>query len=417
MNIHHYYRKFLEKSRAFFSSVRIPGKWINITLFAVFIMVIILIVISRSLGVGPGKSRHIDISISPQFENLFGKDLANALINEFEKQRPDLRIKKSNEGASLLFFDDSEFGRLRSNSELLSLGPYIDTKTKEEELAAEQDVSNTQWALPLLSFMDILFYNIDILQSVNFDRPPKTHAEFLAAAKAVAHTGEGQNAVYSFALDLADPQGPRRNLYPWVWAAGGEIYTLRDSASASNNAPVLSRTAVDTIAFFAQFHREGLLSPGQKTSAQRLEEFAKGKIAMITGSTRDIAFLQRGANNINFGITAIPGTAQGKNRLGLFRIYVGISADCPLPDQAWTFISFITGKSQILAEALSAIPGSLPAVFPGEYIVKNPLYSKAWDIFEASEIVEYRVDYPSEEEIERLVRDKIREWGGLGNRE
>jgi len=433
----------MEKSRVFFSAARLPGKWINIILLAVLVVVIALIVLSRISG-GPVISRHIDISVSSQFENLFGRDMANALIKDFEKQHPDLRITKANEGGDILFFDDSEFGRLRSGSKLLALNPYIaantpDGETNTEQIVPEQDA---QWALPLMSFMDLLFYNIDILQTANFDRPPKTRAEFLAAARAVAQTNAGQNAVYSFALELH--QGARQNIYPWIWAAGGEI-CASGNASSSNDAPVLSRIAVDTIAFLGQLHREGLLSPGRGTGVQRLEpqpdpqdvepevrgsplepqpspkgegspleEFAEGKIAMITGSARDFAFLQRRA--INFGITAIPGTTQGKNRLGLSKIYAGISADCALPNEAWAFLSFIAGKSQILAEALIAIPGSISATFPGEYIVKNPLYSKAWDIFEAAEIVEYRSDDPSEEEKEHLVMKKIREQG-VANRE
>jgi ABC-type glycerol-3-phosphate transport system substrate-binding protein len=408
VNILYYYRKFKEKSSAFFYAVRLPGKWINIILLAVLIVVIALVVLSRFDG-SPGKSRHIDISVSPQFENLFGKELASALIMDFEEQRPDLRITKVEEGADILFFDDSEFSRLRSGLKLLSLNPYIAANTQNgamEQNVPEQNVrdQDTQWALPLMSFMDLLFYNIDILQAANFDRPPKTHAEFLAVARAVSNTNAGQNAVYSFALDPADPQVARRNIYPWIWAAGGEIY-----AASANDAPALSRIAVDTIAFFGQLYREGLLSPERKTGAQRLEEFAEGKIAMIASSARDLAFLQSGARNINFGVTAIPGTTQGKNRLGLSKIYAGISADSALPDEAWAFLSFIAGKSQVLAEALTAIPGSIPTVFPGEYIVKDPLYSKAWDIFEAAEIVDYRSDDPSEEETERLVREKIRE--------
>jgi multiple sugar transport system substrate-binding protein len=260
--------------------------------------------------------------------------------------------------------------------------------------------------------MDLLFYNIDILQAANFDRPPKTRAEFLTVARTIARTHEEQDIVYGFALDLT---GARRNIYPWIWAAGGEICApprvaatdASRSDASPNEPPVLSRTTVDTIAFFAQLHSEGLLSPGRDNGG--LEKFAEGKVAMITGSARDIAFLQR--RTINFGITAIPGTTQGKNRLGLSKIYAGISADCALPNEAWAFLSFIAEKSQVLAEALTAIPGSIPADFPRAYILKDPLYSKAWDIFEAAEIVEYRSDDPSEEEIERLIIEKLRESG------
>jgi ABC-type glycerol-3-phosphate transport system substrate-binding protein len=404
VSIHHYSRKFKEKSRAFFSTVGLPAKWVNIILLAVLIVVIALIAVSRLTG-RPVISRHIDISISPQFESLFGADLAGALIKDFEKQHPDLRITKDAEGADILFFDDREFGRLRSGSKLLSLNPYTAARTEAD---IEQGVSgqDTQWALPLASFMDLLFYNIDILQAAKFDRPPKTRVEFLAVARAVANAGEGQDAVYSFALDRS--QGARQNIFPWIWAAGGEICV----ADEATEAPVLSRATLDAIAFFGLLYREGLLSLGRETGEQRLETFAKGKIAMITSSARDIAFLQR--RSINFGITAIPGTAQGKYRLGLSKIYAGISADCALPDEAWVFLSFIAGKGPVLAEALSAIPGSLPAAFPAEYILNNPLYSKAWDIFEAAEIVENRGD-PSEEETERLVMAKIREQGIVGD--
>jgi len=399
VNILNYSRKFMEKSKAFFSAFRLPGKWINIILLAALIVVITLIVLSRISG-EPGLSRHhIDISISPQFEILFGEDLAETLIKDFEKQRSDLRITKASENADILFFDDGEFGRLRSGSKLLALNPYIAPNTRDVGADIEQDsTQDAQWALPLMSFMDLLFYNIDILQAANFDRPPKTRAEFLAAARAVVRANERQNAVYSFALDLS--QGPRRNIYPWIWAAGGEITT-----HVSNEQPVLSRAALDTIAFFGQLHSEGLLYPGPETGARQMAEFAEGKIAMITGSARDIAFLQR--HSLNFGITAIPGTTQGKNRLGLSQIYAGISSDCALPDEAWNFLSFIAENGPVLAETLTAIPGSLPAAFPGDYIVKNPLYSKAWDIFEAAEIVDD--DNPSEEETERLVMMRINE--------
>jgi multiple sugar transport system substrate-binding protein len=393
----------MEKSKVFFSSVRLPGKWINIILLAVLIVVIALIVVSRCTGRGGISRHHIDISISPQFENLFGRDLASALIRDFEKQRPDLRITKAAEGADILFFDDSEFGRLRSGSKLLALNPYIPANTQEGEASIEQNPGqDAQWALPLMSFMDLLFYNIDILQAANFDRPPKTRAEFLAVAKAVANTGAGQDSIDGFALALS--QGARLSIYPWIWAAGGEIY-----APASNEPPALSRAALDTIAFFGQLHREGLLSLEWEPAVHQLEGFAKGKIAMITRPASDIALLQRIADDLNFGITAIPGTTQGKNRLGLSKIYAGISAGCALPDEAWVFLSFIAGKGPELAEALSAIPGSLPAAFPGDYIVKNPLYSKAWDIFEAAEIVEYRSYDPSEEEAELLIMRKFRD--------
>jgi multiple sugar transport system substrate-binding protein len=349
-------------------------------------------------------SRRVEITVSPQCKDFFGKDVLDALIHEFEGQNLDLRIQEaSREHADLIFFDDSELGSLINTSALASLAPYIHIETQTEQWAAE-------WALPLVSFIDLFAYNIDILQKADCDRPPKTRTEFLAAARAVAKSNPAlpdEEPVFPFALGLndADPVALRRNFYPWIWANGGDITVI----DTSDKKPVLPKVLTDTITFLGQFNSEELLAPEtfEKTTAQRLEEFTQGKIAMLTISARDIAFLRR--SDITFGITAMPAAAQGKNRLGLSGIYAGISNNCALPDEAWIFLAFIAGKSQVLAEAMSAVPGSYPNVFSGDYIKKDTVYSKAWDIFEAADIVDYRSGQPSEGEINRVIREKLAE--------
>jgi hypothetical protein len=76
-----------------------------------------------------------------------------------------------------------------------------------------------------------------------------------------------------------------------------------------------------------------------------------------------------------------------------------------LPDEAWAFLVFIAGKRHVLEEALGAVPGS----FPADYMLKDPMYSKARDIFEAADIVDYYPGEPLEEEIGRIIRAKITE--------
>jgi ABC-type glycerol-3-phosphate transport system substrate-binding protein len=338
-----------------------------------------------------GRSKRIDITISSQFRSLFGKDLADALIQEFGEQHPDLRIQEISLSAAvssppdIVFFDDSEIGGLIDNSALASLDPY------HYEWAAH-------WALPLVSFMDIFVYNIDILKAANRDRPPKTRVEFLAAARAVTESKEN---VFAYALGLhpEDTLALRRELYPWVWANGGDIHAID------------SREVMDIVAFMGQLNREKLLMPEtfEKTGAQRLEAFAQGKVAMMTVSARDIAFLRNNAENFDFGITAMPVITPGKNRLGLLHIYAGINSACTLPDEAWTFLAFLAGKSHVLAEALGAVPGRFSGAFPGEYIAKDSLYAKAWDIFEAADIVKHQSGAPPEKETNDILRGKLAE--------
>ena len=396
LNILDYYRKIAEKSRSFRAG-RLFGRLADIILLIAAVTVLAVVVLNR-VNKNPAKPKRNVITVSRQYENFFGRDTASALIQEFEDHFPDLRIQTaavSEEAAGeadIIFFDDGEIDELTTASALAPLNPYIHSETQGGQRAS-------QWAIPLVSFMDLFFYNIDILEAAGRDRPPKTRADLLAAARAVAE----RKTAFPLALGLsqADPLSLRRGLYPWIWA-DGEI------ASAAAHLS-LTKTSVDVIDFFGQLNREDLLAPGtfEKTSAQRLEEFSEGRIAMLAASSRDIAWLRINAPDLNFGVTAIPQAAQGRNRLGLSGIYAGISGGCALPDEAWTFLAFIAGKSQTLAEALGAVPGGFNKAFPGDYAAKDPLYSKAWDIYEAADIVEYYPADPSEEDLNRLLREKM----------
>ena len=390
MGIGNYYRKFPEKSRSRWG--RIPR--IDLFLFFAALAVFTIVIVSRVVQ-KPAGPKFTEIYISSTCEEFFGRDIIAALIQEFEGQNPDMRIlttgiaQGGTNNADIVFFDDTEFTGLIRTAErdddklsLVSLSPYIHNEPRTE-----------QRAVPLVFFMDLFFYNVDILKTAGNFRPPKTRDEFISTARAVAKTGEAGEKVYSlgFGLNQEDPLALRRDIYPWIWAG-------REAAS-------------DIITFFGQLNREGLLAPGtfEKNGAQRLKEFAEGKIAMMAGSARDIPFLRNAALNINFSITSIPAMGFEKNRLGLSGIYAGISNNCTLQDEAWTFLAFIAGKKQILSAAIGAIPGIFPGIIPGEHITKDPLYSKAWEIFEASDIVEFAPDQPGDEESVHMIWERLRE--------
>jgi len=339
----------------------------------------------------------VTVFVSPQFWAMFG-DIASSFIREFEGQNHGVRIMMAgDENLDVVFFDDSNFAALVEASALASLSPYIYTETEED-----------QWALPLVSFVDLFFYNVDILQAAGNDRPPGTRAEFLAAARSVAETAAAnQEEIFPFALGLSemDPLGIRRDFYPWVWAMGGEIH----SGFTADGALALTGPTTNTINFLAEMDREGLLAPGsfEKTGRERMGQFAEGKIAMLLASARYIPYVRDGAHGVNFDITAVPVTAPGRNRLGISGIYAGISSASTQTDRAWAFLVFIAGRSHLLASATSAIPGSFFVTFPSRYIEENPMYLKAWDIFEAADIVEFQSDNPLEKDISLIIREML----------
>ena len=412
------YRKINEKSRA-------HAKRIDVFLFLAA-TVLCLICVGINLFIKNAVPRRAELILSRQCEALFGGEEAGALIKEFEERHPDLRLKLENAGTDdskdrrpdIVFFDEGRFKV--SPDALIPLNPYLPAGTGDAAGAeALAETAFDQRAIPLVSFMDMFFYNIEILAAAGFDRPPKTRDEFLTCAKAVSGlrtgTGVSGSGVYGAALGLSedDPLALRRDVFSWIWAAGADL-----TPPGRDGRPYFAgRTVIEVIGFLEQLNREGTLAPGTfvRTGAQRIEEFAQGKIAMMIASSRDIPFLRKRMDPSAFGVTIIPGssaagTAAVKSGLALSGIYAGIGAGCPRPDDAWSFLSFLVEKSPALAAGLAAVPGSLPELTgasSGDYIREDPLYSKARDIFEASAIVQ-GFSGKSSEELEHVVREELR---------
>jgi len=407
LDIKKYYKKPPEKSREISGKNSVIRK-IDIFLFVIAIVVLFSIV-SFSIIFSFGDPPRSEISVSPNFWLLLGNDTANKLIQEFEEQNPDFVILKAKDetenlsDADVVIFDDYDLGRLVEKSALTSLDKYIHTEAQDA-----QWIDN--WVIPLVRFVDLFAYNIDILKAANLDRPPKTIREFISTARAVARIDPaqfGHEVIYPLALGLSekDPMAYRRDIFPWIWANEEDFF------QQVSDEIVFSKNTKDIFDFFYELDRNDLLAPDpfNRTGTMGLEEFAAGKVAMMTISSRDILYLKNAANDINYSITSIPAASLGKNRLGISVIYAGINSNCTVPDEAWSLLAFIAGRTQIFAQSLAAIPGRYPANYPGEYVIKDSLLRKAWEIYESADIVEYKPDYALETAINETLREKLAE--------
>jgi multiple sugar transport system substrate-binding protein len=258
-----------------------------------------------------------------------------------------------------------------------------------------------QWALPLVSFMYPLFYNVEVLKNAGFDRPPKTRTEFLDYARAISDRA-GNRYGTALALGTDNHQDMYREIFPWFWAAG--TFLLREGEADLSGRPV-----IETLNFLNRFREEGILSPGSfsKTEEQKREEFLAGKIGMMIGSLRDIDLLRERMGEDGFGITAVPGPDGyiGKPAFGLSSWYVGITRRSAHKDEAWRFLTFLSERSSSLAARARGVPGNGNG--GSAYIEANPHYAKAYEIYEAGDMIREFSGIPRAAELEALVRDEI----------
>jgi len=325
--------------------------------------------------------------VSVQLEEIFGKETTDKLRLDFESLNPDIQIRLADHYGEpdIYIFDDGSYNFFISTDVLIDLNHFSGYET-----------GSRQYAVPLVSFMDLLFYNVNILTAAGFASPPKTRDEFTAYSRIIASRNFGVSPV-AFSLNQNDRQALSRDIFSWIWAGGGNFFS-------DGEKPFLNtRAIVNDLTFFGNLNREGLLAPGifSTSGEQRLDEFARGRIAMMVASARSIPYLKSRMREGSFGITTIPDSGAGGNyNIGISSIYSAISVNCLYPDEAWKFLEFLAEKSSYLCAELKAVPGKVSNLFPGDYIRDDPFYSKAWEIYEFAQVIEGFSGKPDADEYE-----------------
>lgn len=326
--------------------------------------------------------------LSPDFGSMFGGELTEMLLNEFAQRHPDILIHHidadSEEQPDIIFFEKGEFNVLAGV--LLELNSFTN-----------YDSGSQQLAVPLVSFINLLYYNIEILSAAGFDRPPKTRDEFITQARTVsqgAFNAAGAPALFT----PANSYTLTKDILSWIWAGGGDIWSNGDKPSIN------SRRMINDITFLGNLNR--VLNAG--TAEDNVEQFAQGKTALMIASTRYIPHLRERMGDSAFGITTIPESgAGGRYNIGISSIYAGLNSGGAHHDEAWSFLEFLAEKSSLLCAYLKAVPGVVSNFFPGDYVRNDPFYSKAWDIFESAMIVEDFSGKPGAQQYEAAFIEEL----------
>jgi multiple sugar transport system substrate-binding protein len=377
-----------EKIKAF----AVPDRVLFIAALAGFALFILV----KFASGGVNSMGRAALVISRNWDEVFGKDTIDALIGEFEDGNRELSIRRETgkTQSDILLFDEGRY----PHSGLVSLNAYVHSGDGAERRA-----------IPLVSSMYLLYYNVILLSAAGFDRPPKNRADLLASPQAVTAARSG-SGIYGAGLALSpqDPPSIRREVFSRIWASGASL--LQEGRPYFGG-----RAAVETLEFLSRLNPES--SPGvfEKTGAELAEEFAEGNIALMIAPAKEISRLRKKTRGPEFGITVIPASAEtpAKNGLGLESWYAGISAACARPDEAWSFLAFLAENSSRLAARLEAVPGSVSGLItpagaiPGPHIQNDPLYAKAWEIYEASEPVEEFPALSGAADCEAILREEL----------
>ena len=304
-----------------------------------------------------------DVTLNALFmdQAAYSANDIRAMTADFEKANPGLKVNlefvpyealhdkivaAQGAGASgydVVLFDviwPAEFGKHGFLQDVTSRIPESQTAQVFDGAWTTVAYDNKRWGMPWILDTKYLFYNTDMLQKAGIANPPRTWAELSADAKIIKDKG-----IVKFPI-------------VWSWSQAEALIcdytTLVDAYQGSffdNGKPSFdSGGALDAIKYMDQSLKDGLTDPN---SREYLEEdvrkvFSNGDAAFALNWT----YMYNMANDPaqskvagKVGIVPAPGV-EGKTQASAVNgsMGLGITANSTHPDEAWTYITFITSQ-------------------------------------------------------------------------
>ena len=320
-------------------------------------------------GIGKIASRvKPNIVFTQCWENDLGREVLLDLIREFENTHDGIKVTlnylpyESLHDALLEKNNTAAFSGDVFSLDTLWIPELLKRKTIDFYIKEGKDQQNL--SVPLFSFINVFYYNIDILKNAGFSHPPKNRSEFLAFAKAVTN---GAKDRWALGMGKNSSRWIYDDIFPWIWASGAEL--AKDGKPAFT-----SRSITESLLFLASLENSGLIAPdwsGADTE-KKLADFISGRAAFMVAPAKDIAFVREKMGEGAFSVSSIPAPDNhaGKTRYASLGWTLGISSKSTSREKARLFADFIAEKAQTLSEKL----------VPAGNLTQDPLYAKVWDI-------------------------------------
>ena len=344
------------------------------------------------------------------------------LCAQFESQHPDLRVEIINEPGDramdklqamvaagnppdVMSIHGAFFIPLAAKAALLDLDPLIrsdsgfDLDDFYPDLVRLCRYNAKLYSLPRYTSVYVLFYNKDLFDAAGLSYPDEkwTWDDYLAAArKLTIQSPDPERRRFGCVIDF---WGAR--IYPWVWAAGGEILD-EDRKRCLLDGP----EAKQALQFLVDLRHKWKVCP-PTTMAERRENiamFTNGQVAMFQTGAWDIQAMQQ-ATTLRWDIAPLPGRKQHATLLGMENY--AIAAGTKHPKEAWELFKFLLGPEaqETMARELEKQP-SRQSVANGPYLAEKVGYNRRAFV-EALDYARQAPNIPEWDRVSHFIQDQL----------
>ena len=307
-------------------------------------------------------------------------DVLPGLIKEFEDLHGEIEIVLDTRPYEEIWQDFFNPEALPLWGDIFALDPLW-----VPELLINEIIENP--SSTLLSFINVLYYNIEVLKEAGFSRPPGNRSEFLNYSRAI--TNENRR---SLVMDTNILRGVYDDVYPWIWSAGAGL--VRDG-----NPTVTAGPVVDSLSFLASLNNEGLIL---HSDGEKLEDFILGRAAFMIAPAGKINLVRKHMGDEAFGVTFIPSPDNyaGRTFFANLEWILAVNPASIHKEEAQLFVDFLVENAHLLSEKAGAAPSSRIQGIPDSF------HSKVWEIAMAGESAQDFIGLPWVE-MDSIFREEL----------
>lgn len=239
---------------------------------------------------------------------------------------------------------------------------YLPASWQTTKIDGQEEVYGVPW------FVDAraLFYRKDALEKVGLDpatafKDWDTFRETLKKLNGVEIEGQKMTA---FGVPGKNDWNVPHNIFPWIWAAGGNIFNEDNTEVTFND-----KTALEGVMYYTGLANEGLVEKAslEKNSSQIESDFSDGKTAiMVSGAWMVKNFATPSEEGgvgektaaQNYGVAPLPAGPAGTSTF-IGGSHLTIFKGSQHKDAAWDIIKYLSAEEAQLKYA--QLSGQLPA--------------------------------------------------------
>ncbi|WP_255947297.1 ABC transporter substrate-binding protein [Streptomyces odontomachi] len=293
---------------------------------------------------------------------------------------------------ALMPWDDKAFAKIGGKDRFLS-SAVGSTGTAGQDPAA----------VPLYSLAFALYYNKQMFADAGIKQPPATWDELVADGKKLAKDGK-----WGLGAEGSNPVENIHQTYVLAKQHGGDFF------DAQGKPTFTSPAAVAAVKQYVDFmSKDKIIAPGNAEYAQNqsLQDFAKGKTAMVLWQAAATTFKAHGMSDDDWGVAPVP-VPSGKPGPGkqvnsmVAGINMAVFKNSHNMNGAMDFVKFMTStdEQKVLCKAYGSIPPVKAAQSdpyfgrPETTVLKNTLLNSAVPLPQV----------PNESQYETSVGDAIK---------